>query len=471
VNANVTTTYYNTLTGNAAGTTTTTAGIQEAINSLPTGGGRVFLKAGIYTISATIKISPQSVILEGEGSPSLGGAAGFTLNTNITVLKAANSLNADMFAAVDSTTIRNLSLIHLGLEGNSANNTSGSAIDFSYLNIGNQSQEGLYDVRINDFKQNGLYQSLAGGATDVNLIVRACEISNCAGVGIGDSTPNTQINTSVLAQGLILISNGTNLKVRTLSQSYVDILSYTSSYAMYISGGASNNFIRIISVGDTQAYYDAGSSYSNIVQITATGDGSTTASVNLVNVSSQYGCKFRLLTKETVSASATYVTTLLRLNPTLVACDFEVESYEATGARITGVDPSPLGGVSAGNTEIHGNIRNTQGWFNGGAVNLTVSNPDLPDLFIRRLMGFNGLTNAQLSKFSATAGASPYTFPLLPYDAIYVITTVGGMTALTLDGQSLAPISAVGDQISVPANHTLIATWATTAPVFEVIPT
>ena len=75
------------------------------------------------------------------------------------------------------------------------------------------------------------------------------------------------------------------------------------------------------------------------------------------------------------------------------------------------------------------------------------------------------------AKSSVTAGTSPYTFPLLPYDAVYVITTVGGMTALTLDGQALFNATfSVGQQIYVAANHTLIATWAATAPVFEILP-
>ncbi len=72
---------------------------------------------------------------------------------------------------------------------------------------------------------------------------------------------------------------------------------------------------------------------------------------------------------------------------------------------------------------------------------------------------------------SLTAGASPYTFPQWPYDVLLVLTTVGGMTALTLDGQALFNGSfSVGQVVPVKAGHTLVATWATTAPVFQVIP-
>jgi Pectate lyase superfamily protein len=75
------------------------------------------------------------------------------------------------------------------------------------------------------------------------------------------------------------------------------------------------------------------------------------------------------------------------------------------------------------------------------------------------------------AKFASTAGTSPFTFTVNQYDCVYVLTTVGGMTALTLDGQALFNGSfSVGQTIFVGAGHKLIATWATTAPVFEILP-
>ena len=72
---------------------------------------------------------------------------------------------------------------------------------------------------------------------------------------------------------------------------------------------------------------------------------------------------------------------------------------------------------------------------------------------------------------SVTAGTSPYSFAALPFDAVYVITTVGGMTALKLNTQALFNGSfSVGQNVFVGANNTLQATWATTAPVFEIVP-
>lgn len=82
-----------------------------------------------------------------------------------------------------------------------------------------------------------------------------------------------------------------------------------------------------------------------------------------------------------------------------------------------------------------------------------------------------GVKHVTAAPAATSAGASPYTFTPLLYPAVYVITTVGGMTALTLDGQALFNGSfSIGQQVYVGAGHSLVATWATTAPVFQVLP-
>jgi hypothetical protein len=46
------------------------------------------------------------------------------------------------------------------------------------------------------------------------------------------------------------------------------------------------------------------------------------------------------------------------------------------------------------------------------------------------------------------------------------------MTVLTLDGQALfGGVFSVGQIVYVPAMHPLIATWAASAPVFEILTT
>ena len=67
-----------------------------------------------------------------------------------------------------------------------------------------------------------------------------------------------------------------------------------------------------------------------------------------------------------------------------------------------------------------------------------------------------------------TAGASPWTATTLNFiDATWLLGTANGITGITLDGftVSISP----NTPIFVKAGHTLIVTWATTAPVFTVI--
>ncbi|HKT21222.1 MAG TPA: hypothetical protein VJR06_01170 [Nitrososphaerales archaeon] len=72
------------------------------------------------------------------------------------------------------------------------------------------------------------------------------------------------------------------------------------------------------------------------------------------------------------------------------------------------------------------------------------------------------------SGFSPSTPATGVAFPLLAYDAIYVMTQKAGVSGITLDGQALLTTADV--PIPVGANHSLATTWATSAPVFQVLP-
>lgn len=73
-----------------------------------------------------------------------------------------------------------------------------------------------------------------------------------------------------------------------------------------------------------------------------------------------------------------------------------------------------------------------------------------------------------VSSSSITAGTSPYTFPTQPYKRRLVLTTANGISALTLNGTSISISPNI--PIEIIPTDTLIATWATTAPIFEEIP-
>jgi hypothetical protein len=86
-------------------------------------------------------------------------------------------------------------------------------------------------------------------------------------------------------------------------------------------------------------------------------------------------------------------------------------------------------------------------------------------------IGYGTSRHVTIPAASITASAihsSPATFPIYPFGVTVVLTTAGGISALTLDGTAVS--MSVGIPIHVEANHTLIVTWSGTSPVFEVIP-
>ncbi len=110
-------------------------GIQAAINSLPAGGGKVFLPAGTYSITATVTI-PSFVWLEGAGASS-------------TVLRLADNTNTSVITNSDWTNGNSyIKISNLKIDGNDAGNTgaecSGVYLDrVSYSEI---SQLYIYDA-------------------------------------------------------------------------------------------------------------------------------------------------------------------------------------------------------------------------------------------------------------------------------------------------------------------------------------
>ena len=114
-----------------------------------------------------------------------------------------------------------------------------------------------------------------------------------------------------------------------------------------------------------------------------------------------------------------------------------------------------------------------------GSVSLLESNGtdnnDFSDLTLYQgatLIGSNSTIRAARgyvpSNIPLTAGASPYTLLTYQYDAMITITATGGMTGLTVNGVSVS--TSVGSSFFVKPGTTVVATWATTAPTFEVIP-
>jgi hypothetical protein len=94
--------------------------IQYAINSLPSYGGKIFIKAGTYILLKTVGLFGKrydTLLIQGEGMRA-------------TVLKLAGNVNSDMlhFTPPSGAVMTPVIIRDLGIDGNKANNTSGNGI-------------------------------------------------------------------------------------------------------------------------------------------------------------------------------------------------------------------------------------------------------------------------------------------------------------------------------------------------------
>lgn len=141
--------------------------IQAAIDSLPSGGGKVVLTEGNYSIGSSIIIKGSYIVIEGQGM-------------GVTTLTLANNVNdclikSDLSAIHDLCVIRNMTL-----RGNKSNQSSGHGVNATGLR-----KSTLENLWIENFKQDGIYANeddgvsaglAAGNSDNVNLYY--CIITN-----------------------------------------------------------------------------------------------------------------------------------------------------------------------------------------------------------------------------------------------------------------------------------------------------
>jgi len=181
VNQNIITSYGASLGAGTAGASTQTAGIQEAINSLPNKMGKIYIAPGTYYINAGITLPANSmVMIEGAGS----GDQTATTFTAQTVIIASSSFpaNTDVFSNPTANTIAWLQLSHLMIQmasGSGARHCI-NAGDTGIGNIwsGTHEQMGLFDVVIAGFSNGaGVYAN--GGANLNGLSMDSVQIKSC----------------------------------------------------------------------------------------------------------------------------------------------------------------------------------------------------------------------------------------------------------------------------------------------------
>jgi len=137
--------------------------IQAAIDGLPAKGGIIHLSEGIFYIGDTIA-------LEGNGY-QLGRISLIGSGPESTYLKLEDGVNKDMMKWTDTGSTRYFYEIkEMSLNGNKANNTSGTAI---YLdNLADVRLENLY---IFEFAEDGICTTNCWGYKIINVVVEWCD--------------------------------------------------------------------------------------------------------------------------------------------------------------------------------------------------------------------------------------------------------------------------------------------------------
>ncbi len=201
--------------------------INSAISAVSAaGGGIVYLEDGTYIISGSVTIA-SNVTLEGAGAN--------------TVIELENGANAAVTMINIGSSTSNVVVKDLTLNGNKANQTSGSTYG---VNDVTNSTPG---VQLNHLSVENMYGSaygvmLAGSGTGSDSVTNSYIASN-AGIGVYSSTANAFIADNVITgnsgKGIDVTGAGTTITSNTVTSN--------SSYGIYATSGkgmvVSNNTI------------------------------------------------------------------------------------------------------------------------------------------------------------------------------------------------------------------------------------
>lgn len=191
--------------------------IQQALDNLPSGGGIILLKAGTYTISGTINILKNNVILRGEGK--------------VTKIFLANSANVDMLQVGNGTTIANDCVIEdIFFDGNKANQTSNGAL----LNIyGSSGTKALRNVVRGCRFYNARTDAVKLIYADKSIVANNIFDENTAGAGLGffSYSQSNNCNENVFIHNLYGFYS--NSHYNNISG---NVLVDNTSYGIYLNG-------------------------------------------------------------------------------------------------------------------------------------------------------------------------------------------------------------------------------------------
>jgi parallel beta-helix repeat protein len=163
--------------------------IQSAINSLPATGGEVYVREGTYTISSSITI-PSNVVLIGAGAA--------------TKIFLANGANVDVIVA---SSAKDIIIANLSIDGNKANQTAGGH-GIKFVNVENSTISGC---KVEKSYYRGIH--LEGSSNNV-ITNNNLSTNDAQGIMIFSNSNNNSVLGNTVksndAEGVALISSFNN---------------------------------------------------------------------------------------------------------------------------------------------------------------------------------------------------------------------------------------------------------------------
>jgi parallel beta-helix repeat protein len=451
-------------------TTSAQTVINSAISALPATGGSIYLMEGTYIVDGSINI-PNNVSITGAGPG--------------TVIKIKNATNAsiNVFTNSDTVTGTRVTIANLRIDGNKANQTSGTmnGVYFDHMGSGAGTVDGgkitnIYASNMfNAFGSSGI--SLSNSSN--NTIVGNTLNNNSKGVYLATSTNNTISNN--LAQGndlgmyISLTSTGNTITGNILQSNTSDgIYLQTSSYNVITGNNVQSNGGHGINLSNTNLYnviannkiHDNGGATTNNGIYLITSDSNTITGNDITDTShttDNYAINITSGTTNTLSSNSLGGGSINDAGTgTIYNAQTNVNGYFTFKASTTRLG---LGNVSpAYALDVTGQVNSTTGFlFNGTAGSTTTCNGATPSLTNVTIQGgiITGVTCAAGGGGGGVSSLNTQTGALTLQGTTNQITVTNGAGTITLSTpQDINTTSAVtfGSLTVGSAGNTVVLT-------------
>src|SRR5262249_49477777 len=159
--------------------------INNAFSALPASGGSVYLMEGTYTLSAAISI-PNNTTLGGAGTATI-----------ITLPNAQNG-SYNMITNSDTSTGTNVTIENLLIDGNKANQSSGSMKGIFFNGLGsNTTRSGGKVLSVTAQNVFGGYGIMLIGSANNTINGNTSDNNGSAGIYLSSSTTNSTVSGNV----------------------------------------------------------------------------------------------------------------------------------------------------------------------------------------------------------------------------------------------------------------------------------